>query len=119
MPSVKRSEQAASEEELFGFDQLYELIRSRHAADPAQSYVASLQTKGLDAILKKIGEESAELVIAAKNPDRAAAVHELADLWFHMMVWMAHAGITLDDLRAELGSRHRQPGRHGAPGNPS
>ena len=92
------------------FDQLYDLIVSRHRADPAQSYVASLQGKGLDAILKKIGEESSELLIAAKNGDRAAALHELADLWFHMMVWMAHAGYSLDDLRGELGARHGRSG---------
>jgi phosphoribosyl-ATP pyrophosphohydrolase len=94
------------------FDQVYDLIVSRHSANPAESYVASLERKGLDAILKKIGEESSELLIAAKNGGRAEALHELADLWFHMMVWMAHAGHSLDDLRGELGARY---GRSGLP----
>jgi phosphoribosyl-ATP pyrophosphohydrolase len=86
------------------------LIVSRRAADPAESYVASLQAKGLDAILKKIGEESSELLIAAKNGDRGEGLHELADLWFHMLVWMAHAGHSLDDLRGELGARYGRSG---------
>ena len=83
---------------------------SRRRGDPAVSYVARLTQEGRDAILQKIGEESTELVIAAKNDDPAAALHELADLWFHLLVWMADAGHTLDDLRAELGRRFGRSG---------
>ena len=92
------------------FDQVFARILSRRGADPAQSYVAALSGKGEDALLCKIGEESAELLIAAKNGERAAAIHELADLWFHLMVWMAHAGYSLDDVRAELGARFGRSG---------
>ena len=99
------------------FDQVFERIRSRRGADPGESYVAALARQGEDALLQKIGEESCELVIAAKNGGRAAIVHELADLWFHLMLWMAHAGYSLDDVRTELGARFGRSGlsRSGAP----
>jgi phosphoribosyl-ATP pyrophosphohydrolase len=105
------------------FDQVFERIRSRQGGDPAESYVASLFAKGEDALLQKIGEESCELLLAAKNasaergegPARAAAIHELTDLWFHLMVWMAASGFSLDDVRGELGARFGRPGlRRGA-----
>ena len=90
------------------FDQVYTRILQRRGTDPANSYVARLSGQGEDAILQKIGEEGVELVIAAKNRERDAALHELADLWFHMMVWMAEAGYTLNDLRQELGRRYER-----------
>lgn len=84
---------------------LYRVLESRKSADPGTSYVASLYGKGLDAILKKVGEEAAETLIAAKNPDDTLLVHELADLWFHTLVLMAQRGLPLDRLTDELARR--------------
>ena len=85
-------------------------IAERRAADPKSSYVGSLNAKGLDAILKKIGEEATETVIAAKAGDRAAIVHETADLWFHCLVMLARQGVGVDEVLAEL---ERREGRSG------
>ena len=85
-------------------------IAERSGADPKSSYVASLRARGLDAILKKIGEEATEAVIASKSGERAAIVHETADLWFHCLVMLAHHGIALDEVLAEL---ERREGRSG------
>ncbi len=85
--------------------ELYRVLEGRKAADPATSYVASLYSKGLDAILKKVGEEAAETLIAAKNPDDTLLVGELADLWFHTLVLMAQRGLPLERLTAELARR--------------
>ncbi|MFP5356958.1 MAG: phosphoribosyl-ATP diphosphatase [Gammaproteobacteria bacterium] len=85
--------------------QLYAVIQSRRGADPQASYVASLFGKGEDAILKKLGEEAAETLIAAKNPGADALVHELADLWFHSLVLLAHKGLPLERLTGELAQR--------------
>ncbi len=94
--------------------QLLDVLKARKQADPAQSYVAGLYRRGGDAILKKIGEEAAEVLIAAKNcaagPDRSALVHELADLWFHTLVLMAAYDLPLDALTGELA---RRTGRSG------
>ena len=87
---------------------LLELERTLHARKSApaeKSYAASLYAKGVDAILKKLGEEAAETLIAAKNPDRAALVYELADLWYHSMLLMAAKDIALTDLTNELARR--------------
>ena len=84
---------------------LYETIKERHGATAEESYVASLLARGEDAMLMKVSEESTELVLAAKNGDRSAAVHELADLWFHLLVWMSKEGITPLDVEQELGRR--------------
>lgn len=81
------------------------ILESRKGADPGSSYVASLYAKGLDAILKKIGEEATETVIAAKTGERAKIVHETADLWFHTLVLLAQQGIKPDDILAELERR--------------
>lgn len=86
-------------------DALQDTIRARLAADPEDSYVARLNHKGLDAILKKVGEEASEVLLAAKNEDSVNLVHELADLWFHCAVLMAHAGIEPDQLYSELARR--------------
>jgi phosphoribosyl-ATP pyrophosphohydrolase len=80
-------------------------IASRKGADPESSYVARLQAEGRDAILKKIGEEAAETMIAAKNGDRSAIVHETADLWFHTLVMLSDCGLSPDDVLAELERR--------------
>lgn len=85
--------------------QLLTTIESRKGADPKASYIASLYAKGVDGIAKKIGEEATETVIAAKNGEDAPLVYELADLWFHTLVLMAHRGLKLEQLTDELARR--------------
>ena len=85
-------------------------IAARRGADPAASYVASLNAKGLDHILKKVAEEAVETVIASKGGERAAIVHETADLWFHCLVMLAWHGIAASEVLAEL---ERREGRSG------
>lgn len=89
---------------------LEEAIAARRGAAPGASYVASLNAKGLDAILKKVGEEAAETLIAAKGGDREAVVHEVADLWFHCLVMLAWHGIALEEVLAELARREGRSG---------
>lgn len=84
---------------------LAETLEARKGADPGSSYVASLYAKGTDAILKKIGEEATEAVIAAKGGDKLQIVRETADLWFHCLIMLAHAGLGPDDVLAELRRR--------------
>ena len=91
-------------------DELYATLQARKNADAQDSYVASLYRGGLDKILKKVGEEATETVIAAKSGDRAALVHELADLWFHSLVLMAHKDVPLAELTAELARRRGRSG---------
>jgi phosphoribosyl-ATP pyrophosphohydrolase/phosphoribosyl-AMP cyclohydrolase len=79
---------------------------SRKATLPEGSYTTYLFKKGTDKILKKIGEECTEVIIAAKAEDRAETIYEIADLCYHVMVLMAHQGITVEDIRTELASRH-------------
>jgi phosphoribosyl-ATP pyrophosphohydrolase len=81
------------------------VIESRRGGDPARSYVARLFTKGEDAILKKIGEEATEVVLAAKDRDPARLVAEMADLWFHALVALAACGLGPHDVLAELERR--------------
>lgn len=85
--------------------ELYRVLQDRKSADAGSSYVASLYAKGLDAILKKVGEEAAETLIAAKNPDDAPLIHEIADLWFHTLVLMAQRNLPLEQLTGELARR--------------
>ncbi|MFO0457669.1 MAG: phosphoribosyl-ATP diphosphatase [Burkholderiales bacterium] len=80
-------------------------LASRRGGDPDRSYVAKLFHKGGDAILKKIGEEATETVMAAKDGDRARIVAETADLWFHTMVMLAHFDLSPADVIAELARR--------------
>ena len=84
---------------------LAETLEARKGADPASSYAASLFQKGTDAILKKIGEEATETVLAAKDGDRLRIVRETADLWFHCLVMLAHNDLGPDDVLAELRRR--------------
>ena len=91
-------------------ERLEALVAARRSADPSTSYVASLNAKGLDAILKKIGEEATEAVIAAKAGKREAVVHETADLWFHCLVMLAWHGVSVAEVLAEL---ERREGRSG------
>ena len=92
------------------FDRVYDVILKRKQSSPETSYVAYLMDEGTDMILKKICEESAEVIIAVKNENRAEQIHELADLWFHMLVLMGHKGITLTDISRELKNRFGQSG---------
>lgn len=84
---------------------LSELLEQRKAADPASSYVAKLYAKGMDSILKKIGEEATETVIAAKGGNRDEIIYETADLWFHTLVMLSHAGLSAQDVLNELARR--------------
>ncbi|OQX15189.1 MAG: phosphoribosyl-ATP diphosphatase [Thiothrix lacustris] len=85
--------------------QLAEVLESRKQAEPDSSYVAKLYAKGLDAILKKIGEEATETVMAAKDGDNDKIVYEIADLWFHTLVLLAQQGLHPNDVLAELARR--------------
>ena len=91
-------------------DRLAALLEARKSASPDSSYVAGLYAAGLDAILKKVGEEAAETIIAAKGADRAALVHEVADLWFHTLVLLAQSGSGPRDVLAELERRFGRSG---------
>ena len=93
-------------EETFSYEGLMELIRGRKTEGKEGSYTTYLFEKGLDKILKKVGEESTEVIIAAKAEDKAETVYEIADLAYHVMVLMVEAGISLDDIKDELASRH-------------
>ncbi len=102
----------ASPESAFGgrgmseiLNELAAVLEDRKGADPDSSYVASLYAKGLDAILKKIGEEATETVMAAKDGASEKIVYEVADLWFHTLVLLAHAGLGPDAVLAELQRR--------------
>ena len=82
------------------------LIEGRRTSPKEGSYTTYLFEKGLDKILKKVGEESTEVIIAAKAEDKKETIYEIADLAYHVMVLMVQAGITLDDITKELASRH-------------
>ena len=84
---------------------LTEVIASRKQAEPSTSYVAKLFSKGEDAVLKKVGEEATEVVLAAKGGDNAHLVYETADLWFHCMVLLARHGLSADEVLNELARR--------------
>jgi phosphoribosyl-ATP pyrophosphohydrolase len=84
---------------------LAQVIDARRGGDPDKSYVARLFSKGGDAILKKIGEEATETVMAGKDGDRQKIVYEVADLWFHSMLLLAHVGLKPADVLAELERR--------------
>lgn len=90
----------------FSLDALMKLIEGRRTEKKEGSYTTYLFEKGLDKILKKVGEESTEVIIAAKDEDKKETVYEIADLTYHVMVLMIQAGITLDDVHRELASRH-------------
>jgi phosphoribosyl-ATP pyrophosphohydrolase len=86
------------------------VVEARRTGDPDKSYVARLTAKGLDAILKKIGEEATEVVMAAKDGDRVRLTAEVADLWFHSMIALAQFGLAPADVLAELERREGQSG---------
>ncbi|MEO1766647.1 phosphoribosyl-ATP diphosphatase [Thiobacter aerophilum] len=86
-------------------DKLAATLEARKGANPETSYVARLYAQGLDAILKKVGEEAAETLIAAKGGERGQLVYEVADLWFHTLVLLASQGLGPRDVLAELARR--------------
>lgn len=93
-------------EEAFCLDDLMKLIEGRKTDPKEGSYTTYLFQKGIDKILKKVGEECTEVIIAGKSGDRAEAIFEIADLTYHVMVMMTEMGISIDEVRAELASRH-------------
>ena len=90
----------------FTLEGLMTLIQGRKTEKKEGSYTTYLFEKGLDKILKKVGEESTEVIIAAKDRDRKETIYEIADLTYHVMVLMIEAGISLEDIHRELASRH-------------
>ena len=94
------------EAEKFKLESLYQLLLGRKKDLPEGSYTTYLFQKGLDKILKKVGEETTEVIIAAKAEDRAETIYEIADLTYHVLVLMAEAGISVEDIRKELAGRH-------------
>ena len=90
----------------FRLEALYELLMGRKATLPEGSYTTYLFQKGLDKILKKVGEESTEVIIAGKAEDKAETIYEIADLTYHVLVLMAQMGISVEDVKKELASRH-------------
>ena len=90
----------------FSYEGLMKLIEGRKTEKKEGSYTTYLFEKGLDKILKKVGEESTEVIIAAKAEDKKETIYEIADLAYHVMVLMVEAGISLEDIHRELASRH-------------
>ncbi len=86
-------------------ERLSAVLAERRHADPATSYVARLYAKGQEGILKKVGEEAVETIMAAKDGDKLHLVREVADLWFHTLVLLAHEGLSHEDVLAELARR--------------
>ncbi|MBQ5428607.1 MAG: bifunctional phosphoribosyl-AMP cyclohydrolase/phosphoribosyl-ATP diphosphatase HisIE [Oscillospiraceae bacterium] len=93
-------------EEAFSLDGLYALLTDRKAQLPEGSYTSYLFQKGIDKILKKVGEECTEVIVAGKGGERAETVYEIADLAYHVMVLMVEMGIRPEEIRRELASRH-------------
>ncbi len=90
----------------FSLDNLYDMLVGRKVNKPEGSYTTYLFEKGIDKILKKVGEESTEVIIAAKADDKAETIYEVADLCYHILVMMVEMGISVDDIKRELASRH-------------
>jgi phosphoribosyl-ATP pyrophosphohydrolase/phosphoribosyl-AMP cyclohydrolase len=90
----------------FSYEQLYSLIDGRRTEKKEGSYTTYLFESGIDKILKKVGEESTEVIVAAKGGDKAETIFEICDLTYHVMVLMAQMGITTEDITRELASRH-------------
>ena len=96
----------SEERQEFSYQGLLELIKGRKTEKKEGSYTTYLFEKGLDKILKKVGEESTEVIIAAKAEDKRETIYEIADLAYHVMVLMVQMGISLEDIHKELASRH-------------
>ncbi len=95
----------ASEKEFSG-DELYDLLKKRKEELPEGSYTSYLFEKGMDKILKKVGEEATEVIIAGKDMDKKESIYEIADLYYHVMVMMVEMGISPDEIKRELAKRH-------------
>ena len=93
-------------DEQFSYEGLYRLLEERRAKRPEGSYTTYLFEKGLDKILKKVGEECTEVIIAGEKEDKAETVYEISDLAYHVLVLMVQAGITVEDVTRELEKRH-------------
>lgn len=96
----------SEEREEYSLDVLYDMLAERKEKMPEGSYTTYLFSKGIDKILKKVGEESTEVIIGAKSGDKAETIYEIADLTYHVMVLMNEMGISLEEVRKELASRH-------------
>lgn len=96
----------SSDQSAFTLEGLYELLEGRKRDLPEGSYTTYLFQKGLDKILKKVGEESTEVIIAGKAEDKGETVYEIADLCYHVMVLMVQMGISVEEVQKELASRH-------------
>lgn len=96
----------SEEREEYSLDVLYDMLAERKEKMPEGSYTTYLFSKGIDKILKKVGEESTEVIIGAKSGDKAETIYEIADLTYHIMVLMNEMGISLEEVRKELASRH-------------
>ena len=96
----------SEEREEYSLDVLYDMLAERKEKMPEGSYTTYLFSKGIDKILKKVGEESTEVIIGAKSDDKAETIYEIADLTYHVMVLMNEMGISLEEVRKELASRH-------------
>lgn len=92
------------------FRDVLDVILERKHSGSSESYVNSLMRAGVDRILKKIGEEATEVVIASKNQDHQEIIHEIADLFFHTFVLMAHHNLSIDSIEQEFGRRFGTPG---------
>lgn len=90
----------------FSYEGLYELIKGRKTAHQEGSYTTYLFEKGLDKILKKVGEECTEVIIGGSKQDKEETIYEIADLTYHVMVLMVQMGITMEDITKELEKRH-------------
>ena len=90
----------------FQYDDLFEMLRGRKAEPKEGSYTTYLFEKGIDKILKKVGEETTEVILSAKDGDKANTIYEIGDLMYHVMVLMIEAGISLDEIKREMASRH-------------
>ena len=104
-------------------NELARVLEDRKTANPDNSYVASLYAGGTDAVLRKIGEEATEVVLAAKTGEKEAIIHEIADLWFHSLVLLASLDLRPDDILEELNRRFGRSGldekaSRGGPGLP-
>lgn len=93
-------------DEQFSYEGLYRLLEERRAKRPEGSYTTYLFEKGLDKILKKVGEECTEVIIAGEKEDKAETIYEISDLAYHVLVLMVQAGITVEEITRELEKRH-------------
>ena len=90
----------------FSLDGLYELLKGRYIEKPQGSYTTYLFEQGIDKILKKVGEESTEVIVAGKGGDKAETIYEIADLTYHVLVLMVYMGISVEEVISELAKRH-------------